>query len=46
MNNLFQRIFLLHSFDLNARQMSKGVSITTFYTKISSKETLKFQSVD
>ncbi|EFT0415308.1 hypothetical protein HWF22_001540, partial [Campylobacter upsaliensis] len=46
MNNLFQRIFLLHSFDLNARQMPKGVSITTFYTKISSKETLKFQSVD
>ncbi|MEB2816309.1 hypothetical protein [Campylobacter upsaliensis] len=46
MNNLFQRIFLLHSFDLNARQMPKGVSITTFYTKISSKETLKFQSID
>lgn len=46
MNDLFQRIFLLHSFDLNAEQMPQSVSITTFYTKISPKETLKFQSID
>ncbi|MBS4235560.1 hypothetical protein [Campylobacter vulpis] len=46
MNDLFQRIFLLHSFDLNTEKMPQSVSITTFYTKISPKETLKFQSID
>lgn len=42
----FQRNFLLQSFDLSLKQISKGVCVTTFYTKISPKETLKFQSLD
>lgn len=42
----FQRKFLLQSFDLSLKQISKGVCVTTFYTKISPKETLKFQSLD